>query len=249
MKTVILTGASSGIGRELALEFAKRGFNLGLLARRVQLLNSVKNEILKLHPTIQVEIFPLDITIYTEIYPAFKYLSSKLGRISHVIANAGVAGSKEVGSSDFLHDKRVIETNLIAGMAIIEASVKIFREQNTPGHIIGISSIAGTRGFPKNASYSASKAGFTNYLEAARIDLKKQNILVSTILPGFIDTDMNSHMKTRPFLISANKGAKIIIDKIEQKKEVAIIPNFPWSILTFLMKRIPDFIWQRIPFE
>jgi short-subunit dehydrogenase len=196
-----------------------------------------------------VEVAKLDVTSYSEIYPTFKNLSSKLGKISHVIANSGVAGSKEVGSDDFLHDKKVIETNLIAGMATVEASVKIFREQNFSGHILGVSSIAGSRGFPKNASYTASKAGFTNYLEAARIDLQKENILVSTILPGFIDTDMNSHMEKRPFLISPKKGAKLIVNAMEKKKQIAIIPNFPWSILTYLMKRIPDFIWQRIPFE
>ncbi len=250
MKSVIITGASSGIGKELAFEFARNGFNLGLIARRFELLQEIREEIKQLKNfSGKIEIAALDVKDYKSVFITLKDLASRLGGISHLIANAGIAGSKPIGTNNFTHDKEVIEVNVIGAMACFEAGIQIFESQNSFGHLIGISSIAGFRGFPSNSSYSASKAAFTTYLEAARIDVAKKNILVTAILPGFIDTPINSEMKNRPFLISAEVGAKKIYKVIIKKKEFAIVPYYPWIIVSFFMKIIPNFIWKRLKFD
>lgn len=249
MKSIIITGASSGIGRQLALEFANIGFHVGLLARRFELLQTLREEIRALKNfSGKVEIAALDVRDYKSVFYTVKDVANSLGGISHLVVNSGVAGSKEVGSNNFLQDKHIIEVNVVGAMATVEVGAQIFQSQQSSGHIIGISSVAGFRGFPMNASYSASKAAFTNYLEAARIDLAKKNILVTSILPGFINTDMNSHLTNRPFVISVEKGAAIIRKKILQRKSIAYIPGFPWALISYFIKRIPDFIWNRISF-
>ena len=102
------------------------------------------------------------------------------------------------------------------------------------------------RGFPGNASYSASKAGFTNFLEAARLELQSEGILVSTILPGFIDTPMNNHLRERPFVIDSKKGARKICNAIERKKDTSFVPYFPWSLLHLFLKFMPDFLYYKL---
>ncbi len=249
MNAIIVTGASSGIGRHLAFEFAARGYSLGLTARRFDLLQKLREELYsKFGMSLKVEIRSLDITDYKNIFSVLKDLNNSLGGITHVVANAGVAGSSRVGSGKFLHDKQVIETNLLGAMATVDAAAEIFKSSKIEGHIIGISSIAGFRGFPGDASYCSSKAGLTIYLESARRDLKKFGILVTTIHPGFIDTDMNSHLPYRPFVVTVEKGAAELAKLIEKKVEVSTLPRFPWGIVGWLLKRIPDIIWQRLKF-
>ena len=249
MNAIIITGASSGIGRHLAFEFAARGYALGLTARRFDLLQKLREELYaKFGMNLKVEIRSLDITDYKYIFSVLKDLHHCLGGLTHVVANAGVAGSSPVGTGKFLHDKQVIETNLLGAMATIDAAGEIFKSSKIKGHIIGISSIAGFRGFPGNGSYSASKAGLTIYLESARRDLKRFGILVTTIHPGFIDTNMNSHLRNRPFVVSVEKGAAELARLIEKRVTVSSVPAFPWGLVGYCIKRIPDIIWQRLKF-
>jgi short-subunit dehydrogenase len=249
MKAIIITGASSGIGRYLAFEFAKRGYSLGLTARRFELLQNLREELReRFGMSPKVEIRTLDVTDFASVFLVLKDLTNSLGGVSHVVANAGVAGSRPVGTGEFLKDKHVIETNLIGAMATVEAAAEIFKSSNVKGHIIGISSIAGFRGFPGDGSYCASKAGLTVYLESARRDLKKMGILVTTINPGFIDTDINSHLPYRPFVVSVEKGAAKLAELIEKRVSISSLPPFPWGFVGWLVKRIPDFIWQRLKF-
>ena len=246
-KTVIITGASSGIGRDLALEFARRGYSLGLTARRYELLKELQTEINSIHgKSIQVELRVLDVTIYRDIFRVIKELDYSLGGMDILVVNSGVARSKPLGSGNFQNDKNVIETNLIGAMATVDAGVEVLKVRKKEGQIVGISSFAGVRGFPGNASYSASKAGFTNFLEAARLELQSEGILVSTILPGFIDTPMNNHLRDRPFLIDSKKGARKICNAIERKKELSFVPWFPWSLLHTFLKFLPDFLYYKL---
>lgn len=247
IKTVIITGASSGIGRDLALEFARRGYSLGLTARRYELLKELQMEIQSIHgKTIPVELRVLDVTIYRDIFRVIKELDYALGGMDVLVVNSGVARSKPLGSGNFQNDKNVLETNLIGAMATVDAGVEVLKTRKKEGQIVGISSFAGVRGFPGNASYSASKAGFTNFLEAARLELQSEGICVTTILPGFIDTPMNHHLRNRPFLIDSKKGARKICNLIERKSHVSFVPWFPWSPLYRVLKFLPDFLYLRL---
>ncbi|MCB1175956.1 MAG: SDR family oxidoreductase [Leptospiraceae bacterium] len=246
-KSVIITGASSGIGKNLALEFASKGYSLGLTARRYELLKEVQLEIHeKFGKEIKVELRVLDVTIYRDVFRIIKELNYALGGLDILVANAGIAGSHPVGTGHFQQDKNVIETNVIGAIACVDATMEIYRGQNRKGQIVGISSVAGHRGFPGNGSYCASKAAFTAYLESLRMETLNEGIHVTTILPGFIDTPINSHMPNRPFVIDSKKGAKKIFKAIIKKKKVAYVPFFPWNYLGRLVKILPDFLFRKI---
>lgn len=249
MAGMIITGASSGIGRHLAFEFAKRGYSLGLTARRFELLQKLRAELYeKFGNHLKIEIRSLDVTDFKNVFSVFKDIAHSLGDLTHVVANAGLAGSHPVGTGKFIHDKFVIETNLIGAMATVDAAAEIFKSNKTNGHIIGISSIAGFRGFPGDASYCSSKAALTVFLESARRDLKEYGILVTTIHPGFIATDINKHIPYKPFVVTVEKGAAELATLIEKRVFVSTVPRFPWGIIGIMLKLIPDFIWQRLKF-
>ena len=237
---VVITGASSGIGKALALEMAKQGYQLGLVARRIDVLNEVKRDIqnkVANAPTIDVAV--LDVADDETIYPVLDSLSASMGGIDIVIANAGITAVNRTGTGNFDKDKRVIQVNLIGGMATVDAAAKIFRASGG-GQIVGVSSVSAWMGIPGSSAYSSSKAGFTNYLKAVRAELRKKNIQVTTIHPGFIATDIAEGMEKKPFVISADQAAKDIVKAIGKKKDSATIPAFPWSAVTKLLTVLPE---------
>jgi NAD(P)-dependent dehydrogenase (short-subunit alcohol dehydrogenase family) len=133
----------------------------------------------------------------------------------------------------------IVETNLIGAITTVDAAVALFRRQGPGGQVVGISSVAGVRGLPGSAAYSASKAGLTVYLEGIRAETYREPISVTTIAPGYIDTPINEDVKSRPFLIDVNKGAKIIADLIEREVTYATVPRFPWNIARRLLRVVP----------
>ncbi|KZZ39466.1 SDR family oxidoreductase, partial [Oleiphilus sp. HI0086] len=189
-KTIVITGASDGIGKALAWEMAKRGYDLGLSARRETLLQSLKAEIHKAYPEARIEIARLDVTDTSQVDEVIKGFQSSLGRLDMIVANAGIArsGKAEIASLD--DQLAVINTNLNGAIATVRAALKAFRTQGG-GHIVATASVAGYRGLPRNAAYSASKAGLATYMEAVRLETLNDNVDVSVINPGFIDTEIN----------------------------------------------------------
>jgi len=186
-KTVFITGASSGIGRALALELAGRGYDLFLTARRLDMLEQVRTDIAAADPARRVEVRQLDVTDDADVATAIAEAAEKLGRCDIVVANAGVGNSPRVGEGGMERNRLIVETNLIGAMATIDAAVALFRRQGG-GQIVGIASVAGVRGLPGSASYSASKAGVAVYLESVRAETYREPITVTTIAPGYIDT-------------------------------------------------------------
>ena len=223
--TVLITGASSGIGRALAVEFSQRGYALGLCARRLDLLKNLQNEISKNHA---VEIAELDVSKFEAVR----------------IANAGVGERSLPGEGTFNLDRKVIEINLLGAMATIDAGAEILKKRGG-GQIVGISSVAGFRGLSNVPAYSASKSALSTYMEGIRHHLKKHKIDVTVINPGFIDTSINTNRKFRPFLITAEKCASLTADMIEKKVFSSTVPVWPWAVVSGLIKFIPERIWFR----
>lgn len=244
-KTVFITGASSGIGRALSLEFAGRGYDLFLAARRLDALEEVKAEIARAHPERRVEVRRLDVNDDADIPTALAEAAERLGRVDIVIANAGMGASPRVGSGRFERNRSIVETNLIGGMATVDAAVALFRRQGGPGQVVGISSLSGVRGLPGSASYSASKAGFTVYLEAVRAETWNEPITVTTIAPGYIDTAINRDLPNRPFLIDAEQGARQTADLIERQVSYAPVPRFPWILIKPLLRVVPNSVMAK----
>jgi short-subunit dehydrogenase len=238
-KNVFITGASSGIGHALAVELAERGNDLFLTARRLDALEALRDEIVAAHPERTVEVRQLDVTDDADVARALEEAGERLGRVDVVIANAGVGNSGRVGSGNVARARRIIETNLIGAIATIDAAVVLFRGQGGAGQIVGITSVAGARGLPGSSSYSASKAGLAVYLDAVRAETHGEPITVTTIAPGYIDTPINRDVKSRPFLIDADQGARTMTDLIERGVRYATVPRMPWTVVAPLMRVVP----------
>jgi short-subunit dehydrogenase len=238
-RTVFITGASSGIGRALSLELARRGYDLFLTARRLDALEQLRSEIASARPERRVEVRQLDVTDDADVVRALDEAAERLERCDIVVANAGIGDSPPVGEGNFERSRAIVETDLIGAMATIDAAVALFRRQGAGGQVVGISSLAGVRGLPRSAAYSASKAGLTVYLESVRAETYREPIAVTALAPGYIDTPLNQDMKSRPFLIDVEKGAKITADLIERKVAYATVPRFPWTLLKPLLRVLP----------
>ncbi len=243
-KVVFLTGASSGIGHALALELARRGYDLVLTARRLETLNELRQRIESEFPGRRVQAVALDVTRYAEVGNVMERVSRDFGGLDIVIANAGIGSTGRIGHGHFDADRAVIETNVIGAMATLDAATALFRRQGR-GHIVAISSVAAARGLPTSGAYSASKAAIAVYADALRAEVHGSGIRVTTLFPGYIDTPINQQMPSRPFLIPVDKGARIIANLIERGVQRSTVPVFPWNLVWYLLKWIPTFVLSK----
>lgn len=244
-KSILITGASSGIGKAVAFEMAKRGYALALTARRLELLEAIRTDILQLYPSSDIEIRHLDVTDYESVSATIGNLAEALDGLDIVFVNAGVGFNESIGVGEFEKSRKTIEVNLIGAMATVDAAVAHFIE-NDSGHVVGITSVAAFRGMPTDGSYGASKAGLANYLEALRVEVYQKNIDVTVLYPGFIDTPLTEGLPSAPFMISAEKAAVIMAGMIEKKTKSSTVPAFPWNVIGRLLKILPAGVIAKI---
>jgi len=244
-KSIFITGATSGIGYALAFEMAKRGYSLGLTARRMDELEKMEEEITKRHPQNHIAISRLDVTEYSEVPRVFSLIADKLGGIDIAYANAGIALGERIGKNEFDKARATIEVNLLGAIATIDAAVTYFLKKGK-GHVVGVSSVAALRGMPRSSAYSASKAGIAVYLESLRAETFKKNIDVTVLYPGYIDTPLNKSLPRRPFVITVEKGAEIIANLIEKRVKSSTVPVYPWNIVGKILKILPTGIIARM---
>ena len=240
-KTVLITGASSGLGEGMARLFAKLGYNLAICARRTDRLDSLQIELMAQYPDIRIEYRVLDVSDYDAIFEVFDAFTADFGHIDRVVVNAGIGESRRIGKGRFDTNRRTVEVNFISALAQCEAAMSIFRAQNR-GHLVVISSMSAMRGLPKHlTAYGASKAGLAHLAEGIRADmlLTKLPIKVSTIYPGYIRTEINENAKPLPFEVDSDTGTKAIVAAIEAGVEEACVPSLPWSIVGQAMKHLP----------
>lgn len=244
-KTALITGASSGIGKALAFEMAMRGYNLALTARRIDRLEALAQEIVDLHPKIRIETVAMDVQNTDSIAGIFQELVRRLGQIDLVIVNAGSNMMTGVGKGQLKEQLDMLQTNVMGAVATVDAAAEYFRHLKH-GHIVGISSLASLTAIPKQASYCASKAAFSMYLESAALELKRYNVDVTRILPGFVKTEIVENMEQYPFLVTAEQAAREIADKIQKKKSVGVVPGYPWRAIKPFMRSIPASLWRYV---
>ncbi|QWF19460.1 SDR family oxidoreductase [Lysobacter capsici] len=241
-KRILITGASSGLGRGMAREFARAGSDLALCARRLDRLESLKAELEAAHPAIRVSIHSLDVTDHEQVFAVFAAARDALGGLDRVIVNAGIGQGAPVGKGQFALNRSIVETNFLAALAQCEAAVEIFRAAGQ-GHLVLISSMSAMRGMRGGlTAYAASKAGVASLAEGIRTDmLRKPSIKISTIYPGYIRTEMNdgAPAKQTPFIIDEATGCRLLVRAIEKEKAKAYVPWWPWAPLGWLMKRLP----------
>lgn len=242
-QTVVIVGASRGIGASLAREYAARGASLGLLARGTEALEALADELRA--GGVQVETASLDVADRDAVAPVLGGLMDRLGKIDLVIANAGVLGWRKAGDGNVAEDRRIIETNLLGAIAVIDAAVARFKAQRH-GRVVGISSISAYRGIPGSGAYSASKAALTNYLEALRLELSGKGIGVTVVHPGFVKTDIGPNMDKYPFAAEPEKVAREIVDGVARGKANLIVPGFPWRVVMPVLKLLPDSVMKKV---
>ncbi|GAC1378808.1 MAG: SDR family oxidoreductase [Aquirhabdus sp.] len=243
-KNVVITGASSGIGEALAERFASQGYNLGLAARSVDKMDLLAEKLLQQY-SVRIETVSLDVNDDASIPTVLEDLAKRLGSIDILVANAGIAGSRRSGSGDLTIDKAIFQTNLIGAIATLDAATKIFLAQGH-GHLVGMSSVSAFTPMPKSAAYSASKAALTNYMNAMRLELAGNNIAVTVIHPGFINTSLAPKMDKYPFVINSDVAAKQMVHAIERKQTNPIIPALPWKGVKALFQIMPDSLMSMV---
>lgn len=237
-KTVFLTGASAGLGEGMARAFARRGYSLALAARRKDRLEALASE-LRSAGAPEVACYALDVTDFAKVPVVIGEAASRLGSLDIVVANSGIGGAAPIGRGAFDVARGIIVTNLLGAMATVDAAVELFRKQGR-GQIVGVTSVAAVRGLATQGAYSASKAGLSRYLEAARAEIAGSGIVVTELAPGFIDTELNRHMPSRPFVVSAEKGTEAMVALIESRVSFAYVPRMPWTPIAQVLKILPS---------
>ena len=243
-RVIFLTGSSSGIGAALALELASRGAVLGLAARRRELLDQLAEQCTEIGGTART--FAVDVTDETAVAAAAEALRSEFGQIDVLIANAGIGGNDDdTRSYKPASVRKVVDINLLGAVNAVHAVLPQMIERGS-GHLVAISSLAGFRGLPKSAAYSASKAGMTAFFESVRLDVMDKGIDVTIIQPGFIKTPLTSGRHNKmPFLMELEDAIPHFIKAIEKRKKFAA---FPWQLATIVRagKFMPAWLYDRI---
>ncbi|KNE72261.1 hypothetical protein AMAG_16748 [Allomyces macrogynus ATCC 38327] len=251
-----ITGASSGIGYALALEFAKRARNanaplaLAITARREEALNDLRAAILEVYPACVVVVKRLDVTAGIDaIRTCINDCHVAMGPIHCFVVNAGVAARmREIGRDDsFANDAMVIQTNLLGTMATVDAAVHYIKQNgiNQSGlgaHIVGMSSVSGSLLFLRGSSYCVSKTALNQYLRVLALETRSDNIAVTILKPGWIDTPISQHIARRPFVIAPERGAELMAYHIARKSSEAFVPGWPWAVLVWLLSFAPGWL-------
>ncbi|WP_436494837.1 SDR family oxidoreductase [Actinokineospora sp. HUAS TT18] len=238
-KNILITGASSGLGEEMARQFAALGRNLALAARRTDRLEKLREELLAANPGIKVVVKALDVNDHDAVFKVFGEFRSELGTIDRVIVNAGLGKGQPVGTGYFYANKQTAETNFVSALAQCEAAMEAFRDQNA-GHLVVISSMSAMRGLPRNLStYAATKAGIAALAEGIRADTLKSPINVTTIYPGYIRSEMNDSVKKTPLMVDTVPGVRSMVKAIEKESAQACTPGWPWTLMGFAMRNLP----------
>jgi NADP-dependent 3-hydroxy acid dehydrogenase YdfG len=233
---VLLTGASSGIGRALALEYARRGAHVMAVARREDELRSLCSEITTTGG--RASHLVCDVANAEAARDVVTRAERELGSLDMVIANAGVGGSKHSSRLGLDDISRMIDVNVRGAMATLAAAIPIMLAQKH-GHLVGVTSLAGRRALPASAVYSASKAALSTFLEALALDLGAAGLRVTDVQPGFVDTAMTEKNRhPMPFMWDAPKAARVIADRLERAPRIIAFPA-PLQFLTRLGQVMP----------
>ena len=239
---IFITGASSGIGESLAYYYSQKGYTIGITARRNDRLQTVADKCIELggNPIV----YNIDVLDKEKYKDAAKDFMSINKGIDIVIANAGVGGDDNILSGDPSEINSILKINLLGVTNSVIPFIPKMKEQHS-GRIAIISSIASFRGLPHHGGYSASKAALRSLTESWNYTLKPYGISLTTIFPGYIDTEMTKDHKFKmPFLMHSDKASRIIANSIQRKKSKLILP-WQWKFIIPIFRILPRFLIYR----
>jgi short-subunit dehydrogenase len=236
MKSIFITGGTSGIGEQLAKDFYDKGYRVGICARS-------KSKFDERFKDYKINFYQADITNFEELQIAIDDFA-KHG-LDIIVANAGKGYQSKSSIPDFKDCKEIVTINVLGVINTFEIATKHFLE-NKGGQLVAMSSIAGFNGLPGVPAYSASKSAVIKYCESLSLSLVKNKIFVTCICPGFIRTpltDRNKH--PMPFLTDVSEASKHFLKAIESKKRLYIYPRL-FGHIVYCLGCLPRFIFRMI---
>ena len=230
-KIALITGGSRGIGKAIALALAKEGVNVAITGRNEEKLKEVVQEIERKGVKSAYAVF--DITSKTEVYGALEKLQKDFGKIDVLVNNAGIAAFGGILEMEDEKWEEIVKTNLFGAYYVVKAVVPSMVERKT-GDIINISSTAGLKGNAMTSAYSASKFGLIGMSESMMLELRKQNIRVTTLMPSTIASDMSKEVLkitdgNPEKVLQPEDFAELVVDLLKLNKRAMLANASLWS--------------------
>lgn len=240
MKRIVIIGATSGIGYEVAKIYRQLGWRVGVAGRRLELLEKFKEQAPE-----QIEIQELDVT-RADAVDKLRQLIGKLGGMDLFLLSTGIGSQNRALNPEI--ELATVNTNAIGFTRMVTVAFNYFREEGK-GHLAVISSIAGTKGLGAAPAYSATKRFQNTYIDALAqlAKMEKLQIDFTDIRPGFVKTDLLKNDKY-PLLMHPERVARRIVRALQRKKRSAII-DWRYVVLVFFWKMIPESIWERLSIQ
>lgn len=239
----LITGASSGLGAELARQSAGLGHDLALCARRTDRLEALAEEIEAANPDVTVRVYALDVTDDEAVREIFNRANTEFDGLDRIVVNAGMGKGRPIGSGSPEANRQTAVTNVLGVLSQTEAAMEIFRAANS-GHLVLVSSISAIRGNRKAVTtYGATKAFVANLGEGLQVDLMSAGVSidVTVLLPGYIESEltMAKEGKRPPLMVDTTTGVRSMLAAMEARKRKALVPAKPWLLLGTLLKFAP----------
>lgn len=241
--TAVVVGASSGIGAALAMRLAHEARSVAILARRPEQLKEVADRINQKVGARRVIAYRHDAAELHEVDDCFDRIEEDLGEVAELYYVAGVMPAVALNEFDTDKDRLMFQVNTLGCIAWVNAAARRFLPRKR-GLIVGIGSVAGDRGRSGRPGYCSSKAGQDSFLESIRNRLWRHGIQVTTIRPGFVETEMTEGEKMRG-AISADRAALLILRARDRRRAIAYVP-FKWSVIMRVVRAIPSCVFRRL---
>jgi short-subunit dehydrogenase len=239
----IVTGASSGIGRALALRLGLSGYRVGLIARRRELIEAAAQQIGTAGGLAAAA--AADVSDRGALRAAIAEIETQLGPTAVLVANAGYGAPTQLDPLNTSDVETMIRVNLMGVIYSIEAVLPAMMARKE-GHLLAVSSLGAFKGLPGESAYCASKAGVNAYMEGLRIALRRAGVVVTTVCPGFVDTPMTPMDSATPFQMSADAAARRIAHLIDRRRGGVVRFPLPMSLLMSVIARLPDAVVARL---
>lgn len=240
---IFITGASSGIGRALALHYADRNATLGLVARRKEALESLASELRG--RGARAIVYAADVSDGDAVRAAIDDFVRNAGGADRVIANAGIGVGDSISQGDARSIARLMAVNVVGVTNTIVPFVPVLLRQGS-GTLVAVSSMAGHRGLPGRAAYSASKAAVITFMDALRMQLAGSGVHAMTLCPGFVRTPMTEDLKHNlPFLLDVEDAARLMVSAIEHRKRTYTLP-WQMELLRHVMVNAPEWLLRKL---
>jgi len=238
-KKIIIIGATSGIGEELARQCVEKEYLVGGTGRRIERLEEMKKELGNYYYFSE-----MDVTDHEKSKEQLHELIRQMGGMDIIVLNAGISNYQ--ASSVTSMEQMIIEVNVSGFIQLFGEAFKYFRQQGH-GQIVGVSSIASLFGSSRAAPYSASKAFISTYMQAyrQRSNSMDHDITITDVKPGFVKSEMTEGKKGMFWVAETDKAVKQMLKDIEKKKSYSVVTR-RWILVAWLLKLTPNWILDRL---